>query len=399
MNRRDFMRVMSLIGGVSGSARCGPDVVGLYDDFEVNFDGSVLIVGAGAAGMAAAYLLKRYGIACQVLEAGSRFGGRVRRDDTLAEFPIDLGAEWIHHDPSILASLIDDPTVQGSIDTIVYSPESMASWHRGRVRAQNFGNQYYREYKFRSTTWFGYLETYFAPALEGAVVYNAAVTDIDTTGLRVQARTADGRLWTADRIIVTAPIKVLQEGDITFTPPLPASTTAALEAIDVPEGLKVFVRFGQNFYPDILIDGPALGSASFRKLYYNAAFRKQTSQHVMGLFWVAHEARAFTELDNATMIGRVIDEMDQRFTGRASRHYLDHRIQNWSAEPFIRGAYSVDFFGDQERIVAELKRPVDNRVYFAGEALHIAEQATVHGAMLTAYSAVERLLANRTPPA
>lgn len=395
MNRRDFIKLLSLLGGAAASTGCGTELVGLYDDFEVNFDGSVIIVGAGAAGMAAAYLLKRYGITCQVLEAGPRFGGRVHRDQSLADFPIDLGAEWIHHDPSILASLIDDPTVRGSIDTIVYSPESIASWHRGRRRGHSFINQYYREYKFRSTTWFGYLETYFAPALQGAVEYSAAVTDIDSTGSQVQVRTADGRIWTADRVIVTAPIKVLQEGDITFNPPLPASTAEALQDIDVPEGLKVFVRFARNFYPDLLIDGPALDSASYDKLYYNAAFRKQTSHNVMGLFWVAHEARAFTELDNTTMIGRVIDELDQRFSGNASRHYVDHRIQNWSAEPFIRGAYSVDFRGDQERVVATLKRPVADRLFFAGEALHIAEQSTVHGAMLSAYDAVERLLANR----
>ena len=64
---------------------------------------SVIVVGAGAAGLTAAYHLKRAGAEVTILEAAPEWGGRVARMARFADFPIDLGAEWIHEDATILA--------------------------------------------------------------------------------------------------------------------------------------------------------------------------------------------------------------------------------------------------------------------------------------------------------
>lgn len=56
----------------------------------------VVVVGAGIAGLAAASRLRRAGIACVVLEARDRIGGRLHTVD-LAGVPVDLGGSWIHH--------------------------------------------------------------------------------------------------------------------------------------------------------------------------------------------------------------------------------------------------------------------------------------------------------------
>ncbi len=56
----------------------------------------VVVVGAGIAGLAAASRLRRAGIACVVLEARDRIGGRLHTID-LAGVPVDLGGSWIHH--------------------------------------------------------------------------------------------------------------------------------------------------------------------------------------------------------------------------------------------------------------------------------------------------------------
>ena len=60
-----------------------------------NFDGKVIIVGAGAAGLAAAKKLEEAGIRYQILEATDHYGGRIQKNEDFADFPIDLGAEWI----------------------------------------------------------------------------------------------------------------------------------------------------------------------------------------------------------------------------------------------------------------------------------------------------------------
>lgn len=56
----------------------------------------VLVIGAGIAGLSAAYHLKGAGIKATVLEARDRIGGRVWTDRDFADIPVEFGAELIH---------------------------------------------------------------------------------------------------------------------------------------------------------------------------------------------------------------------------------------------------------------------------------------------------------------
>ena len=57
---------------------------------------TVLVIGAGIAGLSAAYHLKAAGIEATVLEARDRIGGRVWTDREFADIPVEFGAELIH---------------------------------------------------------------------------------------------------------------------------------------------------------------------------------------------------------------------------------------------------------------------------------------------------------------
>jgi len=60
-------------------------------------DLSIIVIGAGMAGLAAAAELDRAGLSVCILEARSRIGGRVfTLRDSQYEAPIELGAEFIH---------------------------------------------------------------------------------------------------------------------------------------------------------------------------------------------------------------------------------------------------------------------------------------------------------------
>src|SRR5262245_60406272 len=59
---------------------------------------TTLIIGAGMAGLSAAYDLTRGGEDVMVLEARDRIGGRTSTNTDLAGFPVELGAELIHGD-------------------------------------------------------------------------------------------------------------------------------------------------------------------------------------------------------------------------------------------------------------------------------------------------------------
>ena len=76
---------------------------------EVPFDGNVVIIGAGAAGLYAADILNSKGIQVSILEAGNQIGGRVRSvrnqpeiaNVSAADFPVELGAEIVYGSDSI----------------------------------------------------------------------------------------------------------------------------------------------------------------------------------------------------------------------------------------------------------------------------------------------------------
>ena len=57
---------------------------------------SIIVIGAGAAGLAAAQFLRNQRQEVIVLEARDRIGGRVHTDYDFAPFPVELGAEYIH---------------------------------------------------------------------------------------------------------------------------------------------------------------------------------------------------------------------------------------------------------------------------------------------------------------
>lgn len=389
MTRREFAQLLAALGVVSALPACASDEL-LHWDIDVQFTGKVVIVGAGAAGLASGYLLDRYGIEFEIVEAAPGIGGRVRRHKGLAEFPIDLGAEWIHQDPSILADLVDDPDAAGEIDVVRYAPETVANARDGQLIRMNAGSALYAEHKFRRSTWFGFLDEHIAEPIRDRIHVGRPIARIEHGSDGVVLVDADGQELHADRVILTVPIKVLQAGGIVFEPALPASKTDAIDAVFVPDGLKVFLRFDARFYPDITLVGPLLGDTAQEKILYDAAFGKDSPDHVLAIFWVGEGASAWAALADDAIVDAALSELSELFDHSAT--LIDAVVQNWSAEPYVLGAYSTGFEGDEEAVVSALNAPVDQTLYFAGEALSADNGATVPGAMESAYATVRLLL-------
>ncbi|NWG21774.1 MAG: FAD-dependent oxidoreductase [Chloroflexi bacterium] len=66
----------------------------------------IIILGAGASGIATARRLHDAGVAVQVLEARDRIGGRIWTDCDFASFPVELGAEFIHGEHAVTHQLV-----------------------------------------------------------------------------------------------------------------------------------------------------------------------------------------------------------------------------------------------------------------------------------------------------
>mmetsp|Transcript_38359 Transcript_38359/g.93162 ORF Transcript_38359/g.93162 Transcript_38359/m.93162 type:complete len:470 (+) Transcript_38359:309-1718(+) len=380
---------------------------------------SIVIVGGGAAGLFAGYTLKYLGIDdFVILEAHpSLYGGRVRQflpssnsgTGTVidSDVPIDLGAEWIHCQPRILADLLlydeDRQTISSSSSpsspkTIVYQPQTYDTFSvsSGRRSSRDWFRFFYAEYKFYNTTWFGYLERFVYPYVVSHLQLDTAVWSIDYTDTStVTLTTTRGSVLHADKVILAVPITALQDGysnKIEFLPELPSWKQTSIDKIQIADGMKLWLEFDEAFYSDMVIRSSLFGYINDDPmLYFNTVFRKPSTKHILTQFLVGGPDSDRVRLTDEEAVQVALDDLDQIYDGRASQLYTGrYLVQNWSKEEFIQGAYPInynDFWDD----MPNLQQSVDNRLYFAGSYMH-EETTTVHGAALSGRRAVEKLL-------
>ncbi|NJN40861.1 MAG: FAD-dependent oxidoreductase [Flammeovirgaceae bacterium] len=117
MNRRKALKQIGL--GLSAGIALPPFLTSCKDDNlapEINYDGTIAIIGAGAAGLYAADILRSKGVNVIVLEADKQMGGRIRslrnQNDidfqSDADFPVELGAEITYGSDSIFGRIIQN---------------------------------------------------------------------------------------------------------------------------------------------------------------------------------------------------------------------------------------------------------------------------------------------------
>lgn len=354
----------------------------------------VIVVGAGVAGITAGYLLQRAGAEVTILEAAPHWGGRIKRLEGFADFPIDLGAEWIHADHSILKEIVDDRTAKVDEETITYRPKTYDTWDGESRGSANWLRLAYAERKFKRTTWYGFFERHMLPSVSGSLRLNEPVSRIEHSGTGVTVRTAKAR-YSADQVIVTTPLSVLQKGGISFAPSLPRRIKAALDDTVFGSGLKAFFKFKERFYGDITLPQGASGFTAdtwSERIFYNAAFGKDSGDHVLGLFQNSNVPLATARQSDAQIQRDLLAELDRIYDGAASQLVEKVHVQNWDRVPYIHGTYSNDYDEGAQGTLVYAFRPVAGRLFFAGEALGGEDRSTVHGAAFSAFEAVDQLL-------
>lgn len=382
MDRRTFSKT------AAASLLCSPSLLKAQDIQHV------AIIGAGSAGMTAAYHLINAGIRVHVLEAGKTWGGRMKRVSGFADVPLDLGAEWIHDEPEILGRILGQGDTDLGVKTIDYQPQSYQFWHKGRLRDFDLLRHAYREVKFFDTTWYGFFERFLRPVIGDSITFGAAVSQISNEGDRLFLRLSDGRSLETDKVLVTVPLSVLQREQIAFSDGLAPPDMAALRDITFGSGFKAFLKFSERFYPDMLFEGSranALADTWASKIYYDAAFGKPTRQNILGLFTVSDEPLRRTRLSDAELLTDILTELTEMFGSVVMDGYIDGVVQNWSRESHIQGSYSMENDSDQD--VADILAPREGKVFFAGEVLGQEARSTVHGAAFSATRAVDQMLA------
>jgi len=358
------------------------------------YDGDVIVIGAGASGLSAARILEDNHVSYTILEATDVYGGRLGEDTEFADFPIDLGAEWIHNNAEILEVLSGVPAITDSIELIPYHLQNAASWDGGNYKILPQWEldamfSFFPEYKFKTSTWFNFVHTHYGQHVQDKIQYESPVASIDYSGERVIVQTIDGKSFIADKVLVTVSLGVLDSETIAFKPPLSEKKKAAFQDVDFKRGFKLFLKFSEVFYPDAInCEGDDVDKA-----YWDVAFGKDVEDNVLGLLVRSPSVESYYALgSNDAIVTSVLEELDVIFDGRASQTYTgEYMLMDWGRYEYTRGTW-VEGFRINHSTLDDLNKSLNHKVYFAGEAYDIRRQLGVPGAILSGFDTIDRLL-------
>jgi monoamine oxidase len=398
----------------------------------------IVVIGAGAAGLGAAGRLARSGASFVVLEARGRAGGR-GHTRTIDGLPLDLGCGWLHSArrnswvrvAERLGLDIDRSPPAWTRPPLNFPPDEQRAYRRAFTQFEEeveraaaagiegpaaslfthvdprwrplldaFSGYYngapfeeisiqdYAAYDPTNDNWrvhvgYGALMQAFAAPLP--VVLDCPVTVVDRTGSDLRLTTARG-VVEARAVIVCVPTTVLAEERLKIVPAAQEKIAAAA-ALPLGNVDKAFLRLtdARGFDADIRVqartDTTDTAGYTLRPMglpmveaYFGGHLAAALEAEGPGAFG------DFARQELAATLG-------SDFAGR-----LEPLAESrWSADPFSRGAYShaKPGFADRRAVLAA---PLEDRIYFAGEACSPHDFSTAHGAYDTGVAAAEAAL-------
>ncbi|MBK8136660.1 MAG: FAD-dependent oxidoreductase [Chloroflexi bacterium] len=407
-----------------------------------------IVIGAGAAGLAAARLLHNAGREVLVLEAQDRIGGRIRTDETWADFPVELGAEFIHGEGAATHGLLDAcglsavavaryagmwwgwgaeaakpraelpreaqallAALDGAYSALADTQEdvSLADYLRGR----GFDGEAV------ATADVLLAQTCCAPVEHLSTADLAREMRADragkheyrvrggygallagcAAGLEVRlnepvTRVAWGaggvRIETVDAeyaaktAIVTVSVGVLRAGKIAFAPALSAGKQAAIAAMPMLAATKLIYRF----------ETPMWDARMIYLLHRGKAARWWTQGNVISCYVTAERAERIDALPESEALALGLAELSA-LLGKpelAARCLAAKRV-SWAREAYIGGGYAYVQAGAADARPA-LAAPEGERLFFAGEATaYDSNPQTVHGALESGWRAAREAMA------
>lgn len=398
MNRKDFLKISSVLGiGLPFIGSCNPTK-------KLGASDKVIIIGAGAAGLTAAYLLKQQGIDFQILEASSSFGGRMSCGTSISNFPTPLGAEWVHTSVDVFSEIVNDPSVDTSSPKLVgyITTDLQDIFSDGILNTSPMGEVGAGEdRKFINSCWQEFFGEYIVPTIEEKIMYSTPVTAIDYSGDQITI-TARKKSYQAAKCIITVPLKMLQEKSINFSPSLPSYKQKAISSLEVMPGFKCFLKTSQKFYNTYtLFEDTFIGGGQW--IYYDAAYGQNTTDNILGFLCVGPKAKNYPYQDKNQLLQYITSELKGIY-GADKVEILDFQYTNWDKVPYIKGSYLG--IEANPSAIASLAKPVDDKLYFAGSAYTKQKQSggtsrwrisenwsNVHAATRAAKRAVEEVLA------
>ncbi len=405
-------------------------------------DADVIVIGAGAAGIAAARRLTAEKMRVVVFEASDRIGGRCVTDTKTFGVPFDLGAHWIHN-PDGNPLLAGGPPSGLDIDpaprwqSMRVGPRAardaeLELFLAAQVRAQRALREppkakgdlaADRLLPHDLGQWKPALEFMFGPFATSKDLASISAADMVRTaertgdsfcrqgygtlvatlakGLTIKLSTpvsmiAWGRstvvetpesLWYPRAVILTASTNVLAGDDIEFIPPLPKNVKSAIA--NLPLGSLDHIALDMPGNPLALQkDDLVFEQATSDKTAALLANVSGTGLHVISVGGAF--GRELSANGEAAMLDFATTWLSNAFDTNVKKYVKKSRVTRWNAQEFVLGAMSAAGPGHAEARKT-LMEPL-GRVWLAGEAVHETQWGTVNGAWESGTRTAEAVL-------
>jgi monoamine oxidase len=400
----------------------------------------VIVIGAGAAGLAAADALARAGRSVLVLEARERIGGRcwTRRMPGLAA-PVELGAEFIHGEAESTLALLARAGVPGVdstrtqrfirggrlVEGNAFIEAQKAIEHAAILRKQDLSFEEFLKRKRNLPATTRTLATMMVQGFDAADPARVSAREIaeewgggalGSSQMRPQGgylplletlltgkfelrlgkavreiRWQRGQVEVdgvrARKAIVTLPLGVLQARSVTFAPQL-SMKQAALSRLASGPVIRVAMRFKQPFWQE-RVPGVAFFHAPRAPF---PTFWTPLPMHAPLLTaWAGGpKAAALSGASRRQLVLQALASIRSAL-GRVPP-VQQVLVQDWQADPHSRGGYSYVIVGGQGAR-EQLRKPLEKTLFFAGEATDTEEAGTVAGALRSGVRAAREVLA------
>ncbi|KAK9149984.1 hypothetical protein Syun_008293 [Stephania yunnanensis] len=396
-------------------------------------EGSVIVVGAGLAGLAAARQLLSFGFKVIVLEGRKRPGGRVytQKMNMNGKFTAaDLGGSVItgcHANPlGVLArqlsiplhkvrdecplfqpdgSLVDkdlDSTVELVFNKLLDRTTELRKEMRESANDISLGLAMETIRRFYVAYWDqddpyemggdhcflagGNWRLIKAMCEDIPIFYGKTVDTIRYGDGGVEAISGN-QVFRADMVLCTVALGVLKNKSIRFEPELPKRKLDAIERLGFGLLNKVAMVFPYVFWGENLDTFGCLNSGTHKRgeffLFYS--YHTVSGAPLLIALVAGEAARTFESADPAVILHSVLHILRDIFgpKGVDVPDPIQSICTRWGSDPLCYGSYSHVRVGSSGNDYDTLAESVGSRLFFAGEATNRRYPATMHGAFLS----------------
>ena len=361
----------------------------------------VLVLGAGMAGLVAAYELTQRGHDVTVLEARTRPGGRVHtlRETFSNGLYAEEGAARIPENHDLTLKYVKqfelplEPFYPSQLNAIRFdrgSREEVPIDGFTDAMTQNYGGELggrperWRKIKGGSDL----LPKAFAARLEKKITYGAPVVRIeqDANAARVVFLKAGApQTLTADAVLVTIPFSVLRNVEL---PALSERKRDVIGRVHYDAVSRVYLQTRNRFWEAHGLNGFAFTSGGIE--IWQPTWSQPGPRGILMTYVRSGEAERITGLKESDRIETTLKQLDGIFSGLRT-NFERAATKCWLDDEWSRGAWAYVGFTDFAAAIT-----TEGRILFAGE--HLSPWPSwMQGALSSALRAVKEIDETQIP--